>query len=66
MRCECCDRNLNDFESTRKSKVSGEYLNMCNKCVTEAGIAATTRDDLDPYEVLDEELDMSYEEDFED
>lgn len=66
MRCECCDRNLNDFESTRKSKVSGEYLNMCNKCVAESGVSATTREDLDPYEVLDEDLELPDEETYED
>ena len=32
MRCQCCDKNLNDFESTRKSASTGEYLDMCNKC----------------------------------
>jgi hypothetical protein len=32
MRCQCCDKNLNDYESTRKSVSSGEYLDMCNKC----------------------------------
>jgi hypothetical protein len=32
MRCICCDKNLNDFESTRKSVSTGEYLDMCNKC----------------------------------
>lgn len=32
MRCICCDKNLNDFESTRKSASTGEYLDMCNKC----------------------------------
>ena len=32
MRCYCCDKNLNDFESTRKSASTGEFLDMCNKC----------------------------------
>lgn len=32
MRCYCCDKILSDFESTRKSVVSGDYLDMCNKC----------------------------------
>ena len=32
MRCQCCDKNLNDYESTRKSVSTGEYLDMCNKC----------------------------------
>lgn len=32
MRCYCCDKVLSDFESTRKSVNTGEYLDMCNKC----------------------------------
>ena len=40
MRCYCCDKNLSDFESTRKSVTSGDYLDMCNKCY------GTIKDDL--------------------
>lgn len=32
MRCVCCDKILNDFEATRKSIRTGEYLDMCSKC----------------------------------
>jgi NAD-dependent SIR2 family protein deacetylase len=32
MRCIACDKNLSDFESTRKHHESGEYIDMCNKC----------------------------------
>lgn len=32
MRCYCCDKVLSDFESTRKSVTTGDYLDMCNKC----------------------------------
>jgi hypothetical protein len=32
MRCICCDRNLNDYETTRKHAVTGDYLDICNKC----------------------------------
>ena len=35
MRCCACDRNLSDFESTRKSRETGEYLDLCNKCYNE-------------------------------
>ena len=40
MRCGCCDKLLSDFESTRKSVSTGEYLDICNKCY------ATIKDDL--------------------
>jgi|DEB3_MinimDraft_2_1074329.scaffolds.fasta_scaffold73377_2 hypothetical protein len=32
MRCVCCNERLSDFEATRKSSYSGEYLDMCNVC----------------------------------
>lgn len=40
MRCYCCDKVLSDFESTRKSVATGDYLDMCNKCYS------TIKDDL--------------------
>lgn len=50
MRCRCCDRLLSDYESTRKDVVTGEYLDMCNKCFCESDlpdlIAVDDRDDL--------------------
>jgi hypothetical protein len=32
MRCIACDRQLSDFESTRKSATTGEYVDLCNTC----------------------------------
>jgi len=32
MRCNCCNVVLTPQESTRKFKVSGDYVDMCNKC----------------------------------
>ena len=32
MRCLSCDKILNDYESTRKSAVTGEYYDLCNHC----------------------------------
>jgi len=32
MRCRACDKNLSDFESTRKHHESGEFVDLCNKC----------------------------------
>lgn len=40
MRCYCCNKILSDFEATRKSVTTGEYLDMCNKCY------ATIKDEL--------------------
>lgn len=32
MRCRACDKNLSDFESTRKNEITGEYEDLCNEC----------------------------------
>ena len=32
MRCKACDNWLNNFEATRKSKDSGEFIDLCNYC----------------------------------
>ena len=39
MRCYCCNRNLSDYESTLKSKTTGEYLDMCKKCLVDTEIS---------------------------
>jgi len=44
MRCYCCNAELSDFEATRKSIVSGDYLDMCNECFH------TISDDVDSVE----------------
>ena len=47
MRCRACNKNLSDFESTRKSD-SGEYVDLCNHCYREvqSDILAEERQDL--------------------
>jgi hypothetical protein len=32
MRCKACNTELNDFESTRKSSTTGEFIDLCNAC----------------------------------
>ena len=32
MRCIACDKELSDFEATRKSSTTGEFLDLCNTC----------------------------------
>ena len=32
MRCIACDKELSDFEATRKSSTTGDYLDLCNTC----------------------------------
>jgi hypothetical protein len=33
MKCSCCDVILSTRESVRKFKSSGEYVDMCDKCL---------------------------------
>lgn len=68
MRCLCCNKNLNDYESTRKHALTGAYLDMCNSCFSEvstmADMPVTTREDLancvDIEEHIDTDFDMAY------
>lgn len=62
MRCYCCNRVLNDFESTRKD-THGNYLDICNKCFrdVEDVIPTVDRDDLNPFEESDDEFDLDGE-----
>lgn len=32
MRCVACDKLLTEYESTRKSVSTGEFLDLCNYC----------------------------------
>jgi len=32
MRCKACNTPLNDFEATRKSKDTEEFIDLCNHC----------------------------------
>ena len=47
MRCCCCDANLSDYESTLKSATTGDYLDMCKKCLKDLDIP-TLKNNHDP------------------
>jgi len=59
-RCVACDKNLNDYESTRKD-LHGNYLDMCNRCYSEIkeNVLSVEREDLSPTEELESEIDFS-------
>ena len=59
MRCLACNKALNDFEATRKSSTTGEYVDLCNHCFhnVEQDIESIVREDLrdeESYEDNDE------------
>jgi hypothetical protein len=48
MRCYCCNKALSDYEATRKSVTTGDFLDMCNKCYStiSGDVLALERTDL--------------------
>ena len=61
MRCLACNKVLNDFESTRKSARTGEYVDLCNHCFhdVESDIDSLEREDLRDEESFDEPLELN-------
>lgn len=66
MHCSCCDRLLNDYESTRKSRTTGEYLDVCNKCYTSiaSDVPSMSRENLEPNDIPDDEIEFEVDDDF--
>jgi len=46
MRCISCNKELTDFEATRKYSDSEEFIDLCNDCFKHTGIKAIERMDL--------------------
>ena len=65
MRCLSCNKALYDFEATRKSANTGEYLDLCNTCFSDIqyDVDAVVREDLREDETVDED-DYDDEEEF--
>jgi len=57
MRCQACNQNLSDFESTRKSNTTGEYIDLCNSCFN------LIEQDVEPMEEREDLRHEDYEED---
>lgn len=68
MRCDCCNRNLSDYESTLRHAVTNDFTNTCLKCLEGLEIPTRGRPDLsnaptEDHEDLDDfELDWDPEE----
>jgi hypothetical protein len=54
MRCKACDKQLSDYESTRKSKVTQEYYDLCNECFSHVRESTVYNDRVDLYGIQDE------------
>ena len=67
MRCDCCNKNLNDYESTLRHAVTGQYLNTCRKCLDGLGIPAMGNTDFEPTASIEDDPDFSdWSDDFDD
>ena len=60
MRCLACNKVLNDFESTRKSATTGEYVDLCNHCFhdVEFDINSLEREDLRNEEDIEDQFEL--------
>ena len=56
MRCQACDKNLNDWESTKKNNLTGEYEDLCAKCLNVVQQTASSEYTID-YEDSEDALD---------
>lgn len=54
MKCLCCDKILNDSESTARHPDTNEFLDTCNKCLKEIGITPIIREEFQPGEQVEE------------
>ena len=58
MKCVCCDRNLNDYESTRRHALTNEFLDLCNRCMKDMpNIPTKDRPDLVKEADFDDDVD---------
>ena len=62
MKCVCCNKNLSDFEATRRHGLTYDFLDMCKGCLSEvqrlSPLATKDRMDLDHEgEDYDEQVD---------
>lgn len=59
MRCSCCNRNLNDYESTLRHAETGAFLDTCLKCLEGTNIPTIGRDDLSEFDDISDDLEIS-------
>jgi len=64
MRCKACDVLLDDYEVKRKSTITGEYFDLCSRCLSYIFHDINDRDtdkELDPDIDLDVEMPYLFE-----
>jgi len=67
MRCECCDKNLSDYESTLRLVSTGDFADTCLKCLKGLSIDVVGKQSLKKkFEDQPDDEDDYYNEDFTD
>jgi hypothetical protein len=61
MRCIACNKNLSDFESTRKNARTGEFIDMCTECFETIKDDFNTIDRPDLDNVIEDDIEESNE-----
>lgn len=62
MRCKACDVLLTEYEATRKTAMTGDYLDLCNNCFKyiQEDVEVVDRPDL---RHLQDEVELDYNDD---
>jgi len=62
MRCKACDVLLTEYEATRKTVMTGEYIDLCNNCFRyiQEDVEVVDRPDL---RHLQDEVELDYNDD---
>jgi len=60
VRCLACNKALNDFEATRKSATTGQFVDLCNHCFhdVEYDIESLEREDLRETNDVEDEIEL--------
>lgn len=66
MRCRACNRLLSDYESSLRSDVTKEYIDLCRHCLNTVASSVKSSGNAELLEVADEESVPLDEQDFED
>lgn len=67
IRCECCDKNLSDYESTLRLVSTGDFADTCLKCLKGLSIDVVGKQSLKKkFEEVPDEEDCYINEDFTD
>ena len=58
MRCAACDCELTSFESTRKSTVTGEYVDLCAGCFSYVANVFSTNENFGLFDAATDTMDF--------